>query len=124
MDIEDQNMGSLGINFPSVPLANMKTIVLLKKQFAFYPEPLNYPCENTLWSISQFHVLRKPEQDQGSKDVFVELVHLNLLSPRCLQKSINDRWLNDPIQGYQGLSPVLVLSSGNLDNRDYSWKRL
>lgn len=117
-------MGSLGIKFPSVPLANIKNIVLLKKQFSFYPEPLDYPCENTIWSISKTCVLRKPEQDQGSNDVCVELVHLNLLSPRCLQESANDRWLNDPIQGYQGLSPILVLSAGNLDNRDYHWNRL
>lgn len=53
----------------------------------------------------------------------VEIVYVNWVSPRCVQHSFNGRWLND-FYAYQRLSPVLVLSSGNLDRRDYSWNRL
>lgn len=85
---------------------------------------MGYTCESTTWNISKLHVLRKAAKDQDNNDAYVKVVCLNLVPSRCIQDSINDRWLNDPdFCGYQGLSPVLALSAGNLDNRDYSWNR-
>lgn len=129
MDVGDEKKGSSGINFTSMPLANLKNVALLQKCGLLFTHNLWVIHVKTLCGIlnnfNKLHMLRKAAKDQGNNDACVELVYLNLISSRCLQDSVNDRWLNDPdFCGYQGLSPVLALSARNLDNRDYSWNRL
>jgi len=91
MDIGDQKKGSRGIDFPFVPLANMKIVVLLQKLGLLFTHNLGIMDVKTMWNIYKMHVLRKTAKDQESKDACVELVYLNPISSRCLQDSVIDR---------------------------------
>lgn len=78
-----------------------------------------------MWNISKLHVIREAAKDQGNNSACVELFYLNLVSSRCRQDSVNEKWMKDPdFCGCPGLSPVTALSSENIDKRDYSWNRL